>query len=267
MMNPEIEIREVPLMWENRRVYGQLYTPKDPAGPLPAVILCHGYGGDARGLEGDARYFAGEGFAAYAFDFSGGGLGSRSDGSPSEMSVLTEAAQLSAVMYAVRALPGIDPDNLFLWGASQGGFVASLAASEHPSDVRALVCLFPAYVIQDDTRRRVPDPEHIPEKMDVMGMTLGAVYHRDALSFDVYEKISRYPRPVLILHGEADTLVPIAYSERAIEAFPDARLIPVPGAGHGFGGADWLLASSSAARFFKANLRTADSEENKGGRA
>ena len=39
---------------------------------------------------------------------------------------------------------------------------------------------------------------------------------------------------VLILHGDADNIVPLSYSEKALEVYSSARLEVFPGAGHGF---------------------------------
>lgn len=239
---------------DGKKLFGELLLPEGE-GPHPAVILCHGYGGNHTHHMGMAGELAKNGFAACAFDFAGGGWGSRSDGDFSEMSVLTEARDLFAVMDGLAARPEIDGGNLFLLGASQGGFVCSYAAGKRPEAVRALTALFPAYVIQDDTRKRVPDPASIPERMEVMGMTLGAAYHRDALSFDIYDVIRNYPGNVLLFHGTADTLVPIAYSERAARVFPSAELIPVEGAGHGFGGRDAEEVTRRTIRFFRENCR------------
>jgi pimeloyl-ACP methyl ester carboxylesterase len=39
--------------------------------------------------------------------------------------------------------------------------------------------------------------------------------------------------PTLIIHGAADRVVPMAHAEAVVQAVPGARLIQVPGAGHG----------------------------------
>ena len=257
-MNSDVEIRSLSFSRDGKAIVGELYLPTDAPRPLPAVILSHGYGGDAGSVAGEARYFAEHGYAAYTFDFIGGGLRSRSEGTPAEMSVLTEARDLSAVLDGIAGLDAVDEESVYLWGASQGGFVSSYVAASRPNDVRALVALFPAYVIHDDSAKRAPDPSAIPERMEVMGMTLGSVYHRDALSFDIYDLLPQYSRPVLIIHGTADTLVPISYSERAVKTFPNARLLPIPDAGHGFGGEDWITASAAALQFMEDTGASAD---------
>lgn len=49
--------------------------------------------------------------------------------------------------------------------------------------------------------------------------------------------MKNYDGKVLIVHGTSDNVAPISYSRRAIETFKDARLKEIPGAGHGFRGA------------------------------
>lgn len=46
-----------------------------------------------------------QGFATYNFDFCGGGFGSRSAGTMLEMSVLTEAEDLNAIIDHFKAVP------------------------------------------------------------------------------------------------------------------------------------------------------------------
>ena len=253
-MEKMTETRELIFRRDGLNLFGELVLPAGE-GPHPTVILCHGYGGNHTHNMGFAQYFAENGYAAYALDFAGGGWGSKSDGSSDKMSVLTEAADLFAAMDGLSAMPEIDGDNLFLFGGSQGGFVCSYAAGKRPDRVRGLIALFPAYVLQDDTKKRAPDPDNIPERMEVMGMPLGAVYHRDALSFDIYDVIRNYPNPVLLFHGTADTLVPISYSERAAKTFPSARLVVVEGAGHGFGPEDSAKVAAESLAFLRENTK------------
>lgn len=71
-----------------------------------------------------------------------------------------------------------------------------------------------------------------------MGTQIGAIYNQDALSFDIYQELAGYTKPVLIVHGDSDEIVPLAYSERAQATYQDAKLLVFPGAGHGFHGED-----------------------------
>ena len=246
-------VQELTLERDGMKIWGELYLPESGE-PLPLVIMCHGFGGNHEHMSAYAKAFAGSGFAVYSFDFIGGGYGSRSDGTMKEMSVLTEAADLSAVLDRMKEQPGIDPDSIFLMGGSQGGFVCSYVAGVRPDDVAGLVCLYPAYVLQDNAWKQTPDPDNIPETINLMGITLGGVYNRDAMSFDIYDIIRNYPGKVLILHGTADSIAPVSWSERAAEVFPDAELIRYEGANHGFRGKDEINSENQAIEFVRGIL-------------
>ena len=235
---------------DGMQIYGELYLPEAEA-PHPLVIMSHGFGGNHRSCEYYADAFARNGIAAYVYDFIGGGRGSQSDGDMTEMSVLTEAADLGAVLDQLKAREDMDERRIYLFGESQGGFVSTYVAGTRPDDVAGLIALYPAYVLQDDARKRTPDVNNIPETMSVMGMTIGAIYNRDALSFDIYDIMAGYTGKTLIIHGTADSIVPISYSERAIETFPDAELIRIGGANHGFYGHDQESAAQAAVDFVK----------------
>ncbi len=217
---------------DDLQIYAQLLTPEGE-GPFPLVILSHGYGGNHRQCLSMAAKFASKGVAACAFDFNGGGRGSLSAGDPKDMSVLTEAEDLNAVMDGLAALPEIDENNLFLCGFSQGGFVSSYVAATRPESVKALVAYYPAYVVHDDAKKAMPDPNNIPEEIDFMGLTIGRAYYADALSFSIYDLLPNYTGDVLIFHGTKDPLVPIEYSQRAAEVFPAAELVTVQDGAHG----------------------------------
>ena len=212
-------------------LYGVLQMPEGE-GPVPLVITCHGFGGNHYGALDYAAYFAAGGYAVFSLDFCGGGLWSNSDGTMLEMSVLTEAADLNAVIDSFRGDPRFS--DIFLRGESQGGFVASYVAAQRPDDITGLLLEYPAYVLQDDAeRRRLPDGS-FPEVSRLLGMRIGRIYSEDVTSFDIYELMAGYGGPVLILHGDRDLLVPMSYSERAVKAFPNAELVVMPGQGHGF---------------------------------
>ena len=50
------------------------------------------------------------------------------------------------------------------------------------------------------------------------------------------KKIAAYSKDVLLIHGDADSIVPLSYSQRALEVYPSAELKVISGGGHGFYG-------------------------------
>ena len=80
------------------------------------------------------------------------------------------------------------------------------------------------------------DPLHIPEMLYKEDLELSGDYIRVAQTIHVEDEIARYGGPVLIVHGDADDVVPYSYAERANELYKNATLVPVHGADHCFVG-------------------------------
>ena len=68
---------------------------------------------------------------------------------------------------------------------------------------------------------------------------------------DPYQAVEAYHRPVLIVHGDADPVVPIEYSRRAVKLYKDARLLEIPKADHGFNGQDFKRSLDSIRLFLQ----------------
>lgn len=228
-------------------IYGILQLPETGV-PVPLIILSHGFGGTHDGNQDYADYFLGQGFATFNFDFCGGGFGSKSAGTMLEMSVLTEAKDLNAIIDHFKTDDRFN--RIFLWGASQGGFVSSYVAGQRPQDVAAMVLEFPAFVLQDDAKERANPDGTFPETDSVMGIRIGHIYGEDATSFDIYDVIGAYAGDVLILHGDRDGIVPLSYSQRAAEVYPSAVLVIMEGQNHGFMGQARTEAKERETAFF-----------------
>ncbi|MBQ6529091.1 MAG: alpha/beta fold hydrolase [Clostridia bacterium] len=209
------------------KMFGIFQKPSDSS---PLIILSHGFNGSHMGNQDFADFFSSHGFSTFCLDFCGGGTNSLSDGNTMDMSVLTEAEDLNCVLNYFKP----HYSTIFLWGASMGGFISSYVAAHRPQDVKALAIEFPAYVLQDDAKKRANPDGTFPETVDAMRTVIGRKFNMDAVSFDIYEVISAYTGDVLIQHGDHDGIVPLSYSQRAEKIFPSAELVVLPGQGHGF---------------------------------
>ena len=225
-------------------IYGKFYYPEgfDASQKYPVVIMSHGLGSRAEMVERAKwpKAVTEKGFIAYAFDFCGGGMNSLSDGDFMEMSVLTEASDLNAVIDFVKSQAYADPDNLFLLGQSQGGFVSAITAASRPEEVKAMVLVYPALCLVDDLHEFVPDLAEVTgDTVETAMGTLGAVYARDAYDIDVMNEIAKYTGDVMIIHGLNDKTVPYSYSLEAITTAYSAassELVLITGkkSAHGF---------------------------------
>ena len=80
------------------------------------------------------------------------------------------------------------------------------------------------------TNERFKSTEEIPDTYFNLWMTVGRAYAENLLDYDIYDVISDYKNDVLILHGDADNIVPLSYSVKALEVYSSARLEVFSGA-------------------------------------
>lgn len=221
----------------DKNIFGTLYVPEgyDGTQKYPTAIMCHGFGDCHTAYDVYAPEIAAQGMVCYVFDFCTGGLKSFSDGEKTDYSVITETEDLNAVIDFVKGQECVDTSRLVLMGQSMGGLVSSLVAAERPDELAAMVLFYPGYIAVDEAHELYPDREGLPtDTAEFLGAEVGARFVSDIYDLDIYGTIGAYEGPVYILHGTADKLVPISYSERALEVYPDAQLEVIEGGNHGF---------------------------------
>lgn len=250
--------REIWVDNDGQRIYGVAYVPNGASqdSPVPLVILSHGLGATHTMMVPYAQDLAENGYAAYVFDFRGGATsGSQSEGDTTSMSVMTEASDLEAVMAAAQSWDFVDTSRIVLAGGSQGGMVSAVVAARDPSAVRALVLFYPALSIVDDVHQTFASEDEIPATYSLFGwMTVGRNYATDVWDYDVFGEIGAYTGPVLIVHGDADNVVPVSYSQRAAQVYQNCELEVIPGAGHGFTGDAYQQSVTYALDFLQRNV-------------
>lgn len=226
---------------------GVLHAPAG-AGPRPALILCHGFGGSCRGAGHPelARALARAGYVVLRFDFRGCG---QSEGERGSVIVAEEAEDLRAAIDFLASQPMADAARIGVVGASLGGSVAIEVAAEDP---RVKVCVASGAIGDGERRFRAqyPDAEkwqeflsrldeakrikaqtghsptlyrfdivYIPER-DRAGLPPGAIMEFTAetaaslLASAPEKAIGKIaPRPLLLVHARADGVVPVAETE------------------------------------------------------
>jgi fermentation-respiration switch protein FrsA (DUF1100 family) len=135
----------------------------------------------------------------------------RSAGQPSELAVVRDFRSLLA---RARGDARVDAARVVYHGRSLGGAVACALALAEPPQALILESTFTS--LFDMTRAlRIPVPRFLlHDRFDSLSMLRG------------------FPRPVLIMHGARDALVPVAHGRRLAQACKDAELVLFDEAGH-----------------------------------
>ena len=116
------------------RLPATLRLPAQVRGPVPGMVLVHGAGASAReDYRTEAEAFAEAGVATLAYDRRSVGY------SLTERSYSRLADDAVAAARVLRAQSGVDPGSVGLWGLSEGGWVAPLAASRAPDTAFLIV--------------------------------------------------------------------------------------------------------------------------------
>ena len=237
-------------VWSERdgnRIFGMMYYNSASSKKQPAVILSHSSSLTHEAMSGYALAIAKMGYAAYCFDFCGGSDKSKSDGKTDEMTVFTEVEDLRAAVKTVKSQANVEASQVYLLGSSQGGLVSALLADECPNDFAGMILFYPAFNIPEMVSQfsgfgdwgDFGDFGNWGDFGDFGGMmSMSEAYINSIKDFDVWSHIGKFSKPVCIIHGTADMIVPISNSEKAVGLYPSATLNKIEGANHGFNAAN-----------------------------
>jgi len=232
----KISIEELIIKDNNKNIYGKIYFPGEAKkeNTYPAIILSHGYNGSNSDFEKECIYFAQNGYIAYAYDFCGGSVNSKSSGRTTDMTVFTEKQDLLLVFNYIKNLDNVNTGSIFLFGGSQGGFVTALTAEELMDKIKGMVLYYPALNIPDDWRNNYKTKADIPEVNNFWGMPLGKEYFLSIRNFYTFDSIGSYPGNILIIYGNKDSIVPYNAMLKAQQTYSNAKLAVLDNEGHGF---------------------------------
>lgn len=174
----------------------------------PTILYFHGNGADWQSSAVATGRLVPQGYGVLAAEYRGY---RGNPGRPSEHGLYADGR--AALAFLRRR--GVEPSAVVIVGNSIGSGVAVQMAREHP--VGALVLVSPFASLSQVVAEQFP---WLPT----------ALLLRDR--FENIDKIGAIDAPVLILHGDADRLIPPAHARALAARQPAAELAIVAGAGH-----------------------------------
>ena len=184
-----------------------IYSPRDAA--ACALMFFHGNGESVADSAGMGQLFAARGLAFVAVEYRG--YGTSPARGPSEEGLYADA---EGALAGLREL-GFSRDRITLWGRSLGTGVA--VEMERRGHAARLLLEAPYTSIPAVAASFVP--------LLPTGLIIGD-------KFDNLAKAPHITAPTLIIHGDADGVVPYRMGKQLSETIAGAQLITVAGGGH-----------------------------------
>ena len=184
------------------------YFPLPQKGPV--ILFCHGNAGNISHRLDQISSLLEKDLQVFIFDYRGYG---RSSGSPSENGIYTDG--VAAYDYLI-GKEGVSPDDIVVYGHSLGAAVAAEVALRRK--VKSLI-LESAFTSTRDMAKTMPLFRILSPFVP--------------LRYNTREKLPLVRAPLLIMHGEADEIVPFSMGERLYDAARAPKFFfPLKGAGH-----------------------------------
>jgi fermentation-respiration switch protein FrsA (DUF1100 family) len=232
------EMRDIVLEIDGLKILGQLHLPANSVPPHPAVILCHGIptGNPADPDDGGypelARQIASQGMAAFTFNFRGCGT------SQGNFDIAGWSRDLEGVIDYIWNLEEIDDSRLALWGFSAGAAVSVYVAGEDKRVAAVSACACPS---EFSSIYAAEKPRELIDYFRRIGIIREGDFPASLEDWlngfrrvNALHSVSEIaPRPLLLVHGRQDGVVPLAHSQRLYEmAAQPKKLVIIEAAEH-----------------------------------
>ena len=203
-----IEYQEIELTTEDGVNLSAWYTPPENGA---VILVAHGYG-DKR-AEDFYALFASHGYGVVAWDFRAHGK------SGGEFSSLGHYETLDAKAALDFALAQPDVVRIGAWGGSMGAVTMIRATAQYPQ-IEALIADSPFVTLEEEMDLRIPFP--------MMRSLIQFFAERESgANIDLVRPVddiaSISPRPVFIIQGMGDGMVPLDSAQRLYDAAGEPR--------------------------------------------
>lgn len=209
--------QEVVFYRDGNPIYGTITRPKGQ-GPFKTIVIASGLYASLGRYAEKAKRYSEYGYAVVEFTF-------QSNIPPEDYSdpeyigdfIFDEVEDLYAVIDSLEFISFLDTSNIYLYGHSMGGLVASYVGTYRQRDIRGLILVDPSFYAVD----------------------LMEFEHDQTITTDIYPLVSECRIPVVIFTGTAGSFGEDPhFFDEARAAFPDCEYVVIEGATHIFSGAE-----------------------------
>lgn len=164
----------------------------------PVVVLCHGFGSskDNKSTKLLAQKLVKQELSVYRFDFTGCGQ--------SEGKIENDLTPQQGLEDLESAISDLSRDKFALYGSSYGGYISLIYSTKNP--VLALGLKAPVSDYAAVLHLKGNDKEERAKG-----------FKEQAGKINIYKDAKNITAPVLIIHGGADNVVPLAQSEKLLK--------------------------------------------------
>jgi dipeptidyl aminopeptidase/acylaminoacyl peptidase len=217
--------QRIEIPFEGSRLVGVLRRP-DGAGPHPVVIMVPGLDSTKEEFRSTEALFLERGLATFSVDGPGQGEAEYDLPIRGDWEVPGQA-----IVDAVAAQPGIDPERIGVWGVSLGGYYAPRLASG-VEQVRACVALAGPFNFGECWDQLPPLTRTAFTARSFS--TDQEAGRKAALQLDLTHAAGKIRVPLLVVAGKKDRLIPWQHAERLVaEAAGPTELIMLEDGNHG----------------------------------
>ncbi len=217
------DLRGVSIPGEQGALRGYFAPSKNGA----VVVLAHGSNGERSDLQPEAKILSAAGYGVLAFDFPGHG---ESDGTVVQWSA-GERRALKRVVAWVAEQPGVDSARIGAFGFSMGGYIVLQTAVEEPQ-LRAIAAAGTPHDPLEHLDWEYGKHGFLSRWPALLALRLAGMDTETLIPEQVVGRVA--PRPLLLVAGRDDQLVPNWMTERLFAAAGEPKqLLLVPSAGHG----------------------------------
>ena len=236
----------------NGRAIPAVVTLPVGEGPFPAVVMNHGHGGskdENTGFGGVAAALAEAGIASIRMDFPGCGDSAEpfTENYFSNMIADSNACK----DYLLKNYP-VDADKLGIMGYSMGGRLTAMIVGEKDCPYQAAVLLAGSVGDGEELANRMAKGGKAADYKEAMKIAkaegkytvttqygqvqdFSATWFEEAIASKPLENASNFNKPVLVIYGDKDVVVPADVNKLSVAAYADVKEVVVPDADHGYG--------------------------------